>query len=298
MRADRALLVLALTGALAGGARAEGERRLTAFYPEGPLWSGESLYYAEMRADRVARSDSGGARTFFHRAGCGPTAIAPYGDGFLILCHLGGEAVAVDRGGAALRSWDADVAGRPLENPNDATADGAGGVYFTDPGPFTRDARARGRIMHLSSDGVLRSVAGPLRYPNGAAFHDGALYVSEHLRGRVLRYGVKPGGDLGRADTFVDLSGLDRSSRYEIPYALAGPDGLEFGPDGFLYVAIYGEGRLIRISAEGDVVGNIEVTARFLTNVAFGPAGVALTGTFDNRAPPYHGEVVIMTSLP
>jgi sugar lactone lactonase YvrE len=78
---------------------------------------------------------------------------------------------------------------------------------------------------------------------------------------------------------------------------LSGPDGLEFGPDGALYVAIYGEGRLLRLSPRGELLGVVDVPPRFVTNIAFGAHGVAITGTFDNEAPPYVGEVRIQERL-
>jgi gluconolactonase len=243
-------------------------------------------------------SDAVGARDFFAQRGCGPTAIAPYGAGFLVLCHLGARIVAVDSGGRELRRWDRADAGTPLTNPNDASADGRGGVYFSDPGRFAREARAQGWILHLAADGALRRVAGPLRYPNGVHVAGGMLYVSEHLQHRILRYEMLPTGALGEARTFADLTRVPRAARYRVAYALTGPDGLEFGPDGDLYVAIYGEGRLLRFSPGGALLGTTEFPVRYLTNVAFGARGVALTGAFDNRAPPFPGEVTIMPVLP
>lgn len=288
-----ALLVLSPTIACAADA-------LEASYPEGPLWRGGKLYFAEMAADRVTVRDKRGARPFFVEEGCGPTALAPYGEGFLVLCHRGARIVTVDKKGRARRRWDRDDGGRRLMNPNDAAADGDGGVYFSDPGPFAERSRQtpRGRIMHLSADGALTRVAGPLAYPNGVHVRDGALYVSEHLRGRILRFPIGAAGRLGEAHVFADLSGRPPAARYASPYPLAGPDGLEFGPDGALYVALYGEGRFARISLEGDLVGFIDMPARFLTNIAFGKGGFATTGTFDNRSPSQAGEVTTGAGVP
>jgi gluconolactonase len=298
MRNDAAALAL-LALAFAGRAGAEEARALMASYPEGPLWRGDRLYFAEMGADRITVSDEEGVRPFFVAEGCGPTAIAPYGGGFLVLCHRGARVVAIDAEGREIRRWERDRDGVPLSNPNDAGADGAGGVYFSDPGRFANSARdaPEGRIMHLSADGTLRDVAGPLSYPNGVTVRGGALYVSEHLRGRILRYPIEAQGRLGSPRAFADLAGLPEPTRYSSAYSLSGPDGLEFGSDGALYVALYGEGRLARLSPAGDLLGIIDMPARFLTNIAFGEDGYATTGTFDNRAP-FPGQVRIESGLP
>lgn len=296
MAARFLLLLLALAGA--GLVRADETRVIPALYPEGPLWQGERLYFAEMRADRITLADAAGTRAFFQQVGCGPTAIAPYGTGFLVLCHLAARVVAVDAEGREIRRWERDESGTPLMDPNDASADGAGGVYFSDPGRFSRNTRPHGWILHLSAAGALRRVAGPLWYPNGVHVAGGTLYVSEHLRGKVLRYDIEAPGRLGAARTFADLGKVPRPARYRSAYELAGPDGLEFGPDGNLYVAVYGEGRLLEFSPRGELLGMTDLPARYLTNVAFGGSGVAVTGAFDNRKPPFPGEVRISSTIP
>jgi sugar lactone lactonase YvrE len=295
MAARFLLLLLALVGA--GQAGADETRVLPALYPEGPLWQGDKLYFAEMRADRITVVDTAGLRTFFEQEGCGPTAIAPYGEGFLVLCHLGARVVAVDAQGREIRRWERDETGTPLMDPNDASADGAGGVYFSDPGRFSRNTRPHGWILHLSAAGSLRRVAGPLWYPNGVHVARDALYVSEHLRRTVLRYDIEAAGRLGAVRTFADLARVPRPARYRTAYALAGPDGLEFGPDGNLHVAVYGEGRLLSLSLQGELLGATDVPTRYLTNVAFGKAGIALTGAFDNRTPESRGEVRILPRI-
>lgn len=268
---------------------------IAASYPEGPLHQGATLYYAEMGADRVSFVAGEGAPTpFFSQPGCGPTAIAPYGAGFLVLCHLGRRLVETTTDGVAVREWQADANGRPLMDPNDGAADGRGGVYFSDPGPFSRASVPSGRVMHLSAGGELRSVAEPLWYPNGVFVDKGLryAYVSEHLAGRVLRLEIGADGSLGPPTLFVDLTTVRRPERYGTPYAETGPDGLEIGPNGDLYVAVYGEGRVLRFATDGSYRGAIELPTRFSTNISFAPDGSAVTtGSFNNVDPPYAGEL-------
>jgi len=296
--------LLALAVALVGGAvvtpslfrEPDGSGSpIAASYPEGPLHQGTTLYYGEMGADRVSRAVGAAApTTFFSQPGCGPTAISPYGAGFLVLCHLGRRLVETTTDGQPVREWQADATGRPLMDPNDGHADGRGGVYFSDPGRFSRESVPEGRVMHLSAGGELRSVAEPLWYPNGV-FVDKELryaYVSEHMAGRVLRFEIGADGSLGPPTTFVDLALVSRPERYDTPYAETGPDGLEIGPNGDLYVAIYGEGRVLRFAPDGSYRGAIELPTRYSTNISFAPDGSAVTtGAFNNDDPPLRGEL-------
>ena len=52
-----------------------------------------------------------------------------------------------------------------------------------------------------------------------------------------------------------------------------GPDGMAFGADGNLYVAVHGQGDVTVLSPEGDVVRRIETAGRQPTNVSFGRSG-------------------------
>jgi sugar lactone lactonase YvrE len=298
MQAKAAIFALLTAGAIAGCAAEAPAREpantIAASYPEGPLWRGDKLYYAEMGADRIAVYERGEVRTFFTEAGCGPTAIAPYRDGFLVLCHVGARLVAVNADGQAVRRWSADDRGVALQDPNDGYEDGQGGVYFSDPGLFSRATFPHGRVMHLTAEGALLPVAGPLWYPNGV-YTDvprHILYVDEHMAGHVLRYDIHPDGSLGDPSVYVDINAVQRPRRYRTPYAETGPDGLEMGPDGDMFVAIYGEGRILRFSPDARLVGMIELPTRYSTNIAFDAQGnAATTGTFENLNPPYPGEV-------
>ncbi len=260
-------------------------------YPEGPLWSAGKLFVAEMGADAVYVREGRGKRAFFQQRGCGPTAIAPYGQGFLVLCHLGHRLVEVDQLGKAVRQIVADAEGRAFDDPNDCFADAYGGVYFSDPGVFSKDADAEGEVYYLDAAGAAHVVAANLRYPNGVYVDAGRkrLLVSEHLARRVLDFPISAPGKLGTRRVFADVEALtgQRGS-----YREAGPDGLERAPNGEIIVALYGEGRLLRLDSQGKLLGEILVPAPYVTNMAFDGAGRGVVvGAFVNDLPPYLGGV-------
>lgn len=284
--------LIAASLALAGGA-AQGQHAWPGSYPEGPVWIGETLYWAEMYDNRVMAWTGDQPRPFFQRAGCGPTAIAAYGDGdIIVLCHIEGLLVHLDGDATVKGTFKTSEAGHALRNPNDVSSDGKGGVWFSDPGRFAKSAPAEGAIYHLAADGTLTRHVTGLHYGNGVFVDQTGdrLLVSEHLARRVLSYPVISGG-LGEPQVLIDLDALPLAKPR---YREAGPDGLEIGPDGTLWVAEYGVGRILGWQSERGLVAALSVSPQFVTNIAFGPDGLAaMTGARDNRSAPFPGATYV-----
>jgi sugar lactone lactonase YvrE len=258
-----------------------------AMYPEGPLFVGNTLYVAEMGADRVSAYDNGKKRTFFKSNGCGPTAIAPYAGGYVILCHLGGELVVVDAAGKEQKRIGKGL----LRDPNDGFADPLGGVYFSDPGLFSKDTAPEGLLYRLTPEGKLQQIEAGLWYPNGVNVDatEKSVYVSETFARKVWRYDLGGDGALSNKRVFADIDLVAPPPKYE--YREAGPDGLERGPDGEMVVSIYGEARLLRLDRAGKYIGQIDVPTQYETNIAFGAPGAVVVGSFENVEPPFPGQV-------
>ncbi len=228
-----------------------------ASYPEGPLFAGNTLYVAEMGADRVSAYEHGKKSTFFKSAGCGPTALAPYRNGFLILCHIGGELVAVDKAGKEIQRFGKGV----LRDPNDGYADPMGGVYFSDPGVFSKDTRPEGLVYRLTPEGKLDRVESGLWYPNGVYVDNAekSVYVSETFARKVWRYAMGADGKLSGKTLFADIDAIAPKTKYS-----------------------YREGKL---------VGEIRTPSQYETNIAFGAPGAVVVGAYDNANLPLPGEV-------
>lgn len=301
------MIAIALSAGAGGCAFGDSPRQASApatidrqaAYPEGPLFDGDDLLVAEMGADQVSRYTPQGVKTTaFFEPGCGPTAIAPYRDGFLVLCHLAGKVVAIDRSGAVHFGARRTVNG-PLRDPNDGASDRRGGVYFSDPGRFSKDAPVEGAVVYLSPSGELKRVVEGLWYPNGVYVDAQGrwAYVSEHMAGMVWRYRIGEGGALDNRELVLDVRPYLGGARYRE----AGPDGLEIGPDGRLVVALYGEGKLLSIpldragQARIDGVREIRTPMAYVTNIAFSATGRAVTvGPVDNINPPFTGYVMAL----
>jgi len=265
---------------------------LAASYPEGPIAIAGRLYVAEMTADRVVEASATDRRAFWHEDGCGPTSLSPIEGGrVVVLCHIGGYLAVVSPAGITEARVTSDEDGRPIRSPNDSMADGRGGVYLSDSGPFGADAPAEGSVLHLSPDLRARRLVTGLHYANGVAVVDQGrrLLVSEHLAGRVLAFPINADATLGPAGVLADRALLAGAAG---PLAgTTGPDGIEPADDGSVLVCIYGAGVVVRLSPTGALLGAAAVATRYVTNVSRWKSGYAITGAFSNRDYPYAGEI-------
>lgn len=305
-------LTLAACAALAaftfaGLARAQGSTsappsaRFEGLYPEGPVVIDDALYVAEMTGHRVTRLTEDAAapngyrrEVFFQRDGCGPTALAEIAEGRIaVLCHLEGGVAILDRQGRLLRMIYESVDGVRLDSPNDISADGAGGAFFSNAGIFNPRAPAMGRVMRLGTDLTVSTVADGLKYANGVAVdRAGArVLVSEHLAQRVLAFPLhKSLTRLGAPKTLLTRKRI--AAAIELGDAITGPDGLEIAPDGSVLVSIYGGGGYLKLTPQGDLTRHGAET-RFLCATAVWGERVVLAGAYRNDRPPLAGLIEI-----
>jgi sugar lactone lactonase YvrE len=277
-------------------ARAEEPARdaWTASYPEGPLWVGERLLYAEMGANKVVEWKGGHRRDFWQEPGCGPTAISAFRDTqFIVLCHLTGRLVHLDADGRKVGEIKAASNGEVLRNPNDCHTDGRGGVFFTDAGIFAQGAPATGKVFHLAADGTLGKLLDGVYYANGIAvdFARKRLLLSEHLARKVWQFDLRDDLSIASRRLFLDVGRYLSSA--EIDYAETGPDGIEVDRDGTIFVPIYGAGRMLAVAPDG-TVSKLAVPMKFVTNLAISGTRAAIVGPFVNDQPPFPGRVEVL----
>jgi gluconolactonase len=281
-----ALLLLAVP------ARAEPAVVASGAYPEGLMWHDGRIYFTEMGADRVSVIENGSTREFWRLSGCGPTQIVPFGNGFVVDCHLGRAMVEVSAAGVTGRKFAANRDGQPLQDPNAAVSDGQGGAYFSDAGVFDLTAPSTGRVYHLSAMGVMTEVVGGIRYANGVNFDPASrtLYVSEHLARRVLALTLDGRQRVTARKVLIDFAKQDATRSFSFP--LAGPDGIALRP-GLLAVAEYGEGRVHVFDRDGQHRNTLKVSMPFVDTVIWDDAGnLYAGGSFQITQPPFEGAVV------
>ena len=266
-----------------------------AHYPEGPLWRDGKLFYVEYATSNIKYWDGRRTTVYWHKDGCGPSALIPFNSQLLIACYDDNSLVELDANGREVHTIRADSSGKPFIGPNDFASDAHGGIYFTASGVYDIKAPITGAVLHITADGkTVTEVANTIHYSNGLtlATDQQHLLVAEMLAGRILSFPVATDGTLGPRTVWARLHDLAAPTPHEDAYN--GPDGLKLGPDGNYYIAQNGSGRVLVVGEDRKLVRTIEVPTPYVTNMAFGPNGadtVFVTGAFEQWKPPFPGAV-------
>jgi len=172
--------------------------------------------------------------------------------------------------------------GQPFLFLNDLAFAPNGDLYLTDSGilqsefapggelnPEWEKLKYDGRVYRIAvRSGAVETIDQGLRFTNGIAFGpDENLYIAETLTGMIHRYEWKDGRIIGGREPFG--SALDP----EGPEGLRGPDGMKFGADGNLYIAVFGQGIVTVLGPDGRTVRRIKTEGNWCTNLAFGKKG-------------------------
>ncbi|POA82322.1 SMP-30/gluconolactonase/LRE family protein [Pseudomonas sp. FW305-E2] len=182
-----------------------------------------------------------------------PGGLAFHPDGRLFIAALDiqknrGAIYAVNPDGSGLQPIVPPVAGYM---PNDLVFDARGGFYFTD---FKGNAtEPKGGVYYASPDLTIKPVLPNLAMANGLALSpDGkSLWATEF--GRNLLHRI----ELADATTIAPIGSA-------IAYHFVGPapDSMRADADGNVYVAIYGQGRVLVFNRNGIPIGQVLLPGR------------------------------------
>ncbi|MCJ7737115.1 MAG: SMP-30/gluconolactonase/LRE family protein [Anaerolineae bacterium] len=166
--------------------------------------------------------------------------------------------------------------------PNDLAFGPDGRLYMTDSGILATDFAPGGQVrpdfetapmdgrvyqidVHTRS---IRKLDSGLRFTNGICFGpDNTLYANESITHMVYRYAWHDSDTIGGREPVGSVADPENPAKIQFP------DGMKFGADGSIYVAVFGQGGVTVLSTDGMVVRRIKTAGSSPTNLAFGPAG-------------------------
>lgn len=223
---------------------------------EGAIFDREgNLLFCDVSGRRVLRlTPDRKLSTVVTLDGFSPGGLALRNDGRLFIAALngsydGGTILAVNLDGSDLQTIIPPNAGYL---PNDLVFDAQGGFYFTDfKGTATEP---RGGVYYASPDfSTIKPVLPNLAMANGLALSpDGkSLWVTEF--GRNLLHRIHLAGP-----TTIAPIGSAIAYRFVGP----APDSMRADADGNIYVAIYGQGRILAFNRNGIPIGQILLPGR------------------------------------
>lgn len=244
-------------------------------FPEGPVvMPDHNLVLCDGNIGELSLYDEvGGVRTFA-RTGGSPWGAVLGSDGAIYVTQGGnvpgsGDTSAVSgiqrvRADGTVELLVSEVAGVTLYGPNDLAFGADGRLWFTDSGSEFDDrfdVRSPGRLFAIGGGRDELILELPDVYPNGIAFdRDGRLYWTESMAHRVCRL------DDGSPSVFCQLSD-DHV-----------PDGMAFAADGRAFVCTTVSGGVTIVSADGEVVGQIDL-GEHATNCIFDGPTLYVTAT-------------------
>ncbi|WP_017587055.1 SMP-30/gluconolactonase/LRE family protein [Nocardiopsis ganjiahuensis] len=251
---------------------------------EGLRWVGDDLLMVDILSGRLLRLDPrrpGPAREL-RRLQVPLGAAAPF-------AGPPGRYIAAAGTGVALLGEGTDWIGQPEEGAatpmrmNDGCCDPSGRFWA---GSMAYDATpGAGSLYRTDPDRTLTRVLGGYTVPNGPAFTpDGTrMYLADSHAGRIDTCEIGPGGDVRDLRCFTEADG-------------GAPDGMQVDSAGYLWVAVWGAGRVHRYAPDATLDRVLELPAVQPTSVCVvgeaEPTLFVTSATVGLSAPgPYDGAV-------
>lgn len=142
-----------------------------------------------------------------------------------------------------------------MNQPNDLAIGADDRLYASDPSW----SDSTGQIWRVDRDGSTTLLETGMGTTNGIEVgpDNQTLYVNESVQRNVWAYDLSGEGAISNKRLFIDFS----------QYGL---DGMRVDVAGNLYITRHGKGTVVKVSPEGEVLREIDLTGKNPTNIAFG----------------------------
>lgn len=142
-----------------------------------------------------------------------------------------------------------------MSQPNDIAIDGKDRLYASDP-----DWKAgSGRIWRIDTSGKVNLLESNMGTTNGIELSpdEKTLYVNESVQRKVWAYDLSDNGTISNKRLLIEFPDF-------------GMDGMRCDLDGNLYITRHGKGTVVKVSANGKVITEINLAGKNPSNIAFG----------------------------
>ena len=231
---------------------------------ESPVWDErhDTLYWVDIISGKVMSYDLSSERfDTILQTNDFVTCVALTDNPNYLIATLRNKVVLIDINKKVILKTLAEV-NEPVNNRlNDCKVDVAGRLWFGSMD--LNEKEPTGSLYVLEPSGIIRMVLSGVTISNGIDWSLDGKYMyyidSPTKKIMVFKY------DINKGEVLSKLFEIDLSNYNGIP------DGMTVDSQGYLWVAIYGAGKVLRIEpSNGSVVDEVIVSVPFTTSCAFG----------------------------
>ncbi len=142
-----------------------------------------------------------------------------------------------------------------MNQPNDLAIGANDILYASDP----NWGASTGQLWRVDTDGKTTLLEADMGTTNGIEVSpdEKVLYVNESSQRNIWKYDLSPDGEISNKQLLIQFPDF-------------GMDGMRCDVEGNLYVTRHGKGTVAKLSPNGEVLLEVELSGKNCTNVAFG----------------------------
>jgi sugar lactone lactonase YvrE len=220
-------------------------------FPEAPRWHAGALWFSDMHAHEVLRTDLAGGRDRVVAVPGQPSGLGWLPDGRMLVVSMTDRQLMVFDG-STLECY-ADLGPWAGFHCNDMVVDAHGRAYVGNFGfdHYSGEPIRPAQLVRVDLDGSVRVVDDSTLFPNGLAITaDGGTLITAETYGRKLTaWDVRQDGSLSRKHTFADLPATF-------------PDGICVDADGAVWVADITGRQVLRVLEGGEITAAVSTGDR------------------------------------
>ncbi|EPS30595.1 hypothetical protein PDE_05547 [Penicillium oxalicum 114-2] len=171
--------------------------------------------------------------------------------------------------------WGNDEAKLKVMRFNDGNVDSHGRLWAGSMNdPKVKSPQPEGTLYRLDPDLSVHEMLSPVTIPNGLGWNaaDDTMYFTDSPTSKIFAFDFDAAtGTISNRRVFFDVGDSLE------------PDGFAIDAEGCLWSAIYGGGKVLRISPEGQIIGQIDLPTRNPTCPVFVGTELFITSAKDDR---------------